>query len=158
MAGYAAVYDCRNRCIGVDRQRRPRATDPWGCLYRKLDSGPATPTTRTGVILTHLYVGAGRADDAQGIPRAVRPHRCSGQDGRFRSIRICCDMAAATPWRTLATTLGHSKPGSGTRTFSTPFAIPSCRRPGSGTSGASEPGLNLPTRRHRATRLDQGDA
>src|SRR5262249_58539701 len=56
----------------------------WPPAYRGANGQPgaraATPTTRTGAILTRLYVGAGRADDAQGIPRAVRPHRCSGQD------------------------------------------------------------------------------
>src|SRR5262249_49949927 len=56
----------------------------WPPAYRGANGQPgaraATPTTRTGAILTRLYVGAGRADDAQGIPRAVRPHRYSGQD------------------------------------------------------------------------------
>src|SRR5262249_4490607 len=42
----------------------------------------------------------------------------------------------AYPWRTRATTHGRYRPGSVTRTFSTPCATPSCRRIGSRISGA----------------------
>ena len=51
----------------------------------------------------------------------------------------CCDMAVAMPWPMLATTLAHSKLGSGTRTSSTRFATRSWRRIGSRTSGDSAP-------------------
>src|SRR5262249_23327648 len=40
----------------------------------------ATPAARTGGILTRLYDRAGRADDAQGLPFAIRSDRGSGQD------------------------------------------------------------------------------
>src|SRR5262249_11446328 len=49
-------------------------------------------------------------------------------------------MAAATPWRTRATTLGRSKPGWGTRTSSTRCATPSWHRIGSRTSGVDAAG------------------
>src|SRR5262249_51515203 len=58
-----------------------------------------------------------------------------GPKCRFRSIRTCCDMAAAMLWPTPATTRGHCKLGWGTRTFNTRCATPSCRRIGSRTSG-----------------------
>jgi hypothetical protein len=52
-----------------------------------------------------------------------------------RYIRTCCDMAAAMPWRTRATTHGRCKHGSGTRTSSTRCAIPSWHRIDLRTSG-----------------------
>jgi hypothetical protein len=65
----------------------------------------------------------------------------------FRSIRTCCATAAATPWRTRATTHGRYRPGSGTRISSTPCATPSWHRIGSRTSGvdaASNAGMHDP--------------
>jgi hypothetical protein len=50
-------------------------------------------------------------------------------------IHSCCGMAAATPWRTPATTRGRCRHGSGTRTFSTRCAIPSWPPIGSRISG-----------------------
>jgi hypothetical protein len=50
-------------------------------------------------------------------------------------IRTCCDMAAAMPWPTRATTHGRCRPGSGTRTSSTRCAIPSWPPIGSRISG-----------------------
>ena len=41
---------------------------------------PATPAARTGGILASLYDRAGRADDAQGLPCAIRSDWGSGQD------------------------------------------------------------------------------
>src|SRR5262245_1934617 len=58
---------------------------------------------------------------------------------RFRSIRTCCDTAAATPWRTPATTRGRYSLGSGTRTSGTRCATPSWRRIGSRISGDRAP-------------------
>src|SRR5262249_30449622 len=55
---------------------------------------------------------------------------------RFRSICTCCDTAAAMLWRMRATTHGRYRPGSATRTFSTPYATPSCHPIGSRTFGA----------------------
>src|SRR5215813_5092614 len=52
-----------------------------------------------------------------------------------RYIRTCCGMAAATPWRTPATTHGRYKLGSATKTSNTRFAIPNFRLPASATSG-----------------------
>src|SRR5262245_47476803 len=57
-----------------------------------------------------------------------------------RYIRTCCGMAAATPWRTPATTRGRCRPGSGTRTSSTPCATPSWHRIGLGTFGVDAAG------------------
>ena len=44
------------------------------------DTRAATPAARTGAILARLYDRAGRADDAQGLPCAIRSDRGSGQD------------------------------------------------------------------------------
>src|SRR5262249_59945604 len=44
------------------------------------DPRPATPTARTGAVLPRLHDRAGRADDAQGLPRAIRSDRGSRQD------------------------------------------------------------------------------
>ena len=54
---------------------------------------------------------------------------------RFRSIRTCCDMAVAMPWRTRATTPVCCKLGSATKTSNTPFGTPSWHRIGLRTSG-----------------------
>ena len=53
-----------------------------------------------------------------------------------RRTRICYAMPAASLWPTRDTILALSRHISGTRTFSTPCAIPSWRRIGSRTSGA----------------------
>ena len=55
---------------------------------------------------------------------------------RFRSTRICCAMAAAMRLPMPAMTRGRCRPGSATRTSSTPSDTPSFRPTGSGTSGA----------------------
>src|SRR5262245_61772654 len=52
-----------------------------------------------------------------------------------RYIRTCCDMAAATLWRTPATTHGRCKLGSATRTSSTRCVTPNLRRIDLRTSG-----------------------
>src|SRR5215471_16552791 len=44
------------------------------------DTRAATPAARTGAVLARLYDRAGRADDAQGLPCAIRSDRGSGQD------------------------------------------------------------------------------
>src|SRR5262249_4535410 len=44
------------------------------------DTRAATPAARTGGILARLHDRAGRADDAQGLPCAIRSDRGSGQD------------------------------------------------------------------------------
>src|SRR5262249_1811069 len=54
---------------------------------------------------------------------------------RFRSIRTCCDTAAAMPWRTRATTHGRYRLGSATRTSNTPSGTPSWPQIGLRTSG-----------------------
>src|SRR5262249_50021293 len=56
-----------------------------------------------------------------------------------RYIRTCCGMAAATPWRTPATTHGRYRLGSATRTSSTRCVIPSWPLIGLRTSGADRP-------------------
>jgi hypothetical protein len=68
---------------------------------------------------------------------------------RFRSIRTCCDMAAAMRWPTRATTRGRCRRTSGTRTSSTRCATPNSHRIASRTSGANvsggrPPGLRTP--------------
>src|SRR6266540_4526737 len=55
-------------------------------------------------------------------------------------IRTCCDMAAAMPWPTRATTHGHYRPGSGTKTSNTPFDTPSWHRIASRTFGECDDG------------------
>src|SRR5262249_59081460 len=40
----------------------------------------AAPAARAGAVLARLYVRAGRADDAQGLPCAIRSDRVAGQD------------------------------------------------------------------------------
>src|SRR6476619_1542362 len=40
----------------------------------------AASAARTGAVLARLYDRAGRADDAHGLPCAIRSHRVSGQD------------------------------------------------------------------------------
>ena len=55
-----------------------------------------------------------------------------------RRIRTCCAMRADTPSRTRATTRGHCKRTSATRTFSTRCGTPSLRRHGLRISGAVE--------------------
>src|SRR5262249_51277711 len=40
----------------------------------------AGPSGRTGAVLARLYDRAGRADDAQGLPCAIRSDRVAGQD------------------------------------------------------------------------------
>src|SRR4029079_704263 len=40
----------------------------------------AAPAARAGAVLARLYVRAGRADDAQGLPCAIRSERVAGQD------------------------------------------------------------------------------
>jgi hypothetical protein len=59
---------------------------------------------------------------------------------RIRSIRTCCDMAAALLWPMPVTTPAPCKLGWGTRTSSIPCAIPSWHQIGSRTSGADPPG------------------
>src|SRR5438105_15523016 len=44
------------------------------------DTRAAAPAARTGAVLARLYDRAGRADDAQGIPRAIRPDRRAGEN------------------------------------------------------------------------------
>src|SRR6516225_7209179 len=44
------------------------------------DTRAAPPAARAGAVLAHLYVRAGRADDAQGLPCAIRSDRVAGQD------------------------------------------------------------------------------
>src|SRR5262249_11421745 len=44
------------------------------------DTRAAAPAARTGAVLARLYVRAGRADDAQGLPCAIRSDRVAGQD------------------------------------------------------------------------------
>src|SRR6266550_6284130 len=44
------------------------------------DTRAATSAARTGAVLARLYVRAGRADDAQVLPCAIRPDRIAGQD------------------------------------------------------------------------------
>src|SRR5262249_43980369 len=44
------------------------------------DTRAAAPTARPGAVLTRLYVRAGWADDAQGIPCATRPDRSTGEN------------------------------------------------------------------------------
>src|SRR5262249_44560384 len=44
------------------------------------DTRAGTPAARTGAVLARLYDRAGRADDAQGLPCAIRSDRGSGQD------------------------------------------------------------------------------
>ena len=84
-------------------RRLQREQGPSSHVFMTERDGPMTPKA-----FHALFVGSGLAP------------RC-----RFRSIRTCCDMAAAMPWRTRATTHGHCKLGWGTRTSSTPCAIPS---------------------------------
>ena len=70
--------------------------------------------TRAGAVLARLYDRAGRADDAQGIPRAIRPDRRAGEnaipsppshvEARLRLRAGQCrphDTRALRPW------LGH---------------------------------------------------
>jgi hypothetical protein len=52
-----------------------------------------------------------------------------------RYIRTCCGMAAATPWRTRATTPGRCRLGWGTKTSRTPCVTLGWHRIGSRTSG-----------------------
>ena len=44
------------------------------------DTRAAAPAARAGAVLVSLYDRAGRADDAQGVPCAIRSDRGSGQD------------------------------------------------------------------------------
>src|SRR6516164_9734207 len=44
------------------------------------DTRAAAPAARTGAVLARLHDRAGRADDAQGLPCAIRSDRRSGQD------------------------------------------------------------------------------
>src|SRR5262249_39080654 len=44
------------------------------------DTRPAASEARTGAVLARLYDRAGRADDAQGLPCAIRSDRGLGQD------------------------------------------------------------------------------
>src|SRR5262245_53732272 len=53
-----------------------------------------------------------------------------------RYIRTCCDMAAATPWRTPGMIRGRYRLGSATRTSSTRCVTPSWLLIGLRTSGA----------------------
>jgi hypothetical protein len=69
------------------------------------------------------------------VAQPCRNELSPGPSCNSRYIRTCCDMAAAMPWRTRATTHGRYRLGSGTRTSSTQCAIPSWRRIGSKTSG-----------------------
>src|SRR5262249_48010408 len=63
-----------------------------------------------------------------------------------RYIRTCCGMAAAMPWPTRATTHGRYRPGSVTRTSSTPSATPSWHRIGSRISGVDAAGRDFAER------------
>src|SRR6266581_2263473 len=56
------------------------------------DTRAAAPAARAGAVLARLYVRAGRADDAQGLPCAIRSDRGSGQDA------IPDPSAHAAPW------------------------------------------------------------
>ena len=92
------------------------------------DTRAAPPAARTGAILARLQRDGPmtpKAFHALFVGSGLAP-RC-----RFRSIRTCCDMAAAMPWRTRATTRGHYRP-----TSSTPCATPSWLLIGLRTSGA----------------------
>jgi integrase len=83
-------------------------------------------------------------------PRRERPRRRAAEQrdefAAVHSTRLpflrtsCCGTRAVTPWPTLATTLAHCRLTSGTRTFSTRCATPSCRRIGSRTSGVDAAG------------------
>ena len=79
------------------------------------------------------------SDRQLGCPRpSMRYSVGSGRGPRCNSryIRTCCGMAAATPWRTPATTPGRCRLGSGTETFSTRCVTPTWRRTGSRIYGA----------------------
>jgi putative transposase len=54
-----------------------RRRDPRG---QRRGTRAATSAARTGAVLARLYDRAGRADDAQGIPCAIRPDRRAGQN------------------------------------------------------------------------------
>src|SRR5262245_4230020 len=56
------------------------------------DTRAAASAARTGAVLARLYDRAGRADDAQGLPCAIRSDRGSGQDA------IPDPSAHATAW------------------------------------------------------------
>src|SRR5262245_13787410 len=56
------------------------------------DTGAEAARAGAGAIFARLYDGAGRADDAQGVSRSVRPNRHAGQDA------IRGPSAYAPPW------------------------------------------------------------
>src|SRR5947207_10628409 len=75
---------------------------------------PATPAARTGGILASLYDRAGRADDAQGLPCAIRSDWGSGQDAipgtsahAATWLRLC--LGQRGPRHTGATGLARAK-------------------------------------------------
>src|SRR5262249_4018125 len=94
------------------------------------DTRAATPAARTGAVLARLHNRAGRADDAQGLPCAIRSDRGSGQDAipdpsahAAAWLRLCPSQrqprhAGAT---SLARPQKHPTHGSLSRTFACPL-------------------------------------
>src|SRR5215510_3338209 len=83
----AGVRVVRSAMVAGRADHRP-ATRPQGeerHAERPPDAGrrdtrAAAPAARAGAVLARLYVRAGGADDAQGLPCAIRSDRGSGQD------------------------------------------------------------------------------
>jgi len=67
----------RAACTSVGPRTARRVSTPHAA---RRNTRPATPTTRTGGILARLHDRAGGADDAKGLPRAIRSDRGAGED------------------------------------------------------------------------------
>jgi hypothetical protein len=99
------------------------------------DTRAAASAARTGAVLARLYDRAGRADDAQGLPCAIRSDRGSGQ------AAIPDPSAHAATWLWLC--LGQRGPrhpcaASATKTSSTPCVTLSWHRIGSQQTARTE--------------------
>jgi hypothetical protein len=98
------------------------------------DTCAAASAARTGAVFACLHDRARRADDAQGLPCAIRSDRGSRQPFPIHPhmLRHGCGYALANA--------GHDtralRLGSAIRTFNTRLDIPSWRRTGSRSSGA----------------------
>ena len=97
-------------------RRLQREQGPSSHVFMTERGGPMTPKA--------FHALFGRIGGRAKMPFAVHPHM----------LRHGCGYALAMP----VTTPAPCRPGSATRTSSTRFAIPSLRRTGSGTSGASQ--------------------
>src|SRR5262249_16610305 len=83
----AGVRVVRSAMVAGRAGRRP-ATRPQGeerlaeCPpdAGRRDTRAAAPAAREGAVLARLYVRAGRADDAKGLPCTIRSDRVAGQD------------------------------------------------------------------------------